>query len=75
MASEIRDGLETLSRALCVLAVERHAKDPGHHRELAAVMWIDVIGDFSEVKITPESRTWLANLLKIDPRSMGGKVK
>jgi hypothetical protein len=70
VASVMQEGLETLARALCVLAVERHAKDPGHHRELAAVMWIDVMSDFREVKYTPQTRDYLAALLKIDPKSM-----
>lgn len=67
--SEVREGLETLARALCALAVERHAKDPGHHRELAAVLWIDCVHDYRDVKIRPEMRDWMAKLLKIDPRN------
>jgi hypothetical protein len=55
---------------MCVLAVERHAKDPGHHRELAAVFWLDAVNDFRDVKIRPEMRDWLAKLLGIDPRNM-----
>jgi hypothetical protein len=70
MASELRQGLELVARALCVQAVERHAKNPGHHREFAAVMWIDVVSDFHEVKVTPETRNWFASLLKIDPKSL-----
>lgn len=70
MASEVREGMETLARAICALAVERHAKDPGHHRELAAVFYIDAVSNFREVKIRPETRNWLAALLKIDPRNL-----
>jgi hypothetical protein len=55
---------------MCALAVERHAKDPGHHRELAAVFWLDAVNDFRDVKIRPEMRDWLAKLLGIDPRNM-----
>ena len=70
MASEVREGLETLARAVCALAVERHAKDPGHHRELAAVMYIDCTNSFHDVKVRPETREWLAKLLGIDPRNV-----
>jgi hypothetical protein len=70
MASEVREGLDNLARAICCLAVERHASNPGQHRELAAVMWIDCVSDFREVKVTQESRNWLAQLLKIDPKTM-----
>jgi hypothetical protein len=69
MASEIREGLECLARAVCALAVERHAKDPGHHRELAAVLWGDCQRDFRDVKVRPETREWMAKLLNIDPRN------
>lgn len=70
IASEVREGLEILARAMCALAVERHAKDPGHHRELAAVFWLDAVNDFRDVKIRPEMRDWLAKLLGIDPRNI-----
>jgi hypothetical protein len=70
MASEIREGFEVLARAVCALAVERHAKDPGHHRELAAVMYIDALNNFHDVKVRPETRDWLAKLLGIDPRNV-----
>ena len=69
MASEVRQGLECLSRAICALAVERHAKDPGHHRELAAVLYLDCLHGFRDVKIRPEMREWLAKLLNIDPKN------
>jgi hypothetical protein len=70
IASEVREGLEVLARAVCALAVERHAKDPGHHRELAAVMYIDALNNFHDVKVRPETREWLAKLLGIDPRNI-----
>jgi hypothetical protein len=70
MASEVREGLECLSRAICALAVERHAKDPGHHRELAAVLYLDCLHSFRDVKVSAEMRNWLAALLKIDPRNL-----
>ena len=69
-ASEIREGMEVLARALCALAVERHAKDPGHHRELAAVLYLDAANGFHDVKVRPETRDWLAKLLNIDPRNL-----
>jgi hypothetical protein len=69
MASEVREGLETLARAVCALAVERHAKDPGHHRELAAVLFLDCVSDYRDLKIRPEIRDWMAKLLNIDPRN------
>jgi hypothetical protein len=69
MASEVREGLETLARAVCALAVERHAKDPGHHRELAAVLYLDAANGFRDVKVRPETRDWMAKLLGIDPRN------
>lgn len=75
VATEIRAGLETLARALCALAVERHATSLGDHREKSAILWIDVASDFREVKVTPETRNWLAALFKIDPRSMGKGVR
>lgn len=70
IASEVREGLEVLARAVCALAVERHAKDPGHHRELAAVMYIDALNNFHDVKVTTQTREWLGKLLGIDPRNV-----
>jgi hypothetical protein len=69
IASEVREGLECLARAVCALAVERHAKDPGHHRELAAVLYIDCMNSFHDVKVRPETRDWMAKLLGVDPRN------
>jgi coenzyme F420-reducing hydrogenase beta subunit len=70
MASQVREGMECLARAVCALAVERHAKDPGHHRELAAILYIDCMNNFHDVKVRPETREWLAKLLGIDPRNV-----
>jgi hypothetical protein len=69
VASQVREGLEVLARAVCALAVERHAKDPGHHRELAAVLYLDALNEFRDVKVRPETRDWLAKLLGIDPKN------
>jgi hypothetical protein len=58
-----------LARSMCCLAVKLEARNPGEQRELAAIMWNDVVTDFREVPTTEEMRNWLAGLLKIDPKT------
>lgn len=74
--SDLREGMDgwaeavrTLARAICVLAVKHEARNPGEQRELGAILWNDVISDFREVPTTEEMRTWMAGLLKIDPKA------
>ena len=61
---------DNLGRAMCCLAVKQEARNPGEHRELAAILWQDVINDFREVATSEEMRNWMAGLLHIDPRNM-----
>jgi hypothetical protein len=60
---------DNLGRAMCCLAVKQEARNPGEQRELAAILWADVVSDFHEVPTTAEMRNWLAGLLKIDPKT------
>jgi hypothetical protein len=74
--SEVRQGMDnlaeaarTLARAFCCLAVKVEARNPGEQRELAAILWNDVLSDFRDVPATPEMRTWLSAFLHIDPKT------
>jgi hypothetical protein len=74
--SEVRQGMDNLAdaaralgRALCCLAVKVESRNPGEQRELAAILWTDVLSDFRDVPVTEEMRTWLAGLLHIDPKT------
>lgn len=58
---------DNLGRAMCCLAVKVEARNPGEQRELAAIMWADVVSDFHDVPTTEEMRNWLSGFLKIDP--------
>lgn len=60
---------DILARAICCLAVKHEARHPGEQRELAAIMWNDVVSDFRDVPTTEEMRNWLSGLLKIDPKA------
>jgi hypothetical protein len=64
MASEVRQGLETLARAICAGAVSQHAKNLGEHAEMAACLWAHVEGGFRETKVNPKIAEWLDKLLK-----------
>jgi hypothetical protein len=64
MASEVRQGLETLARAICAASVSQHAKNLGEHAEMAACMWAHVEGEFRETKVNPKIAEWLDKLLK-----------
>jgi hypothetical protein len=60
---------DNLARSMCCLAVKTESRNPGEQRELAAIMWNDVVSDFKEVPTTEEMRNWMAGLLKIDPKA------
>lgn len=60
---------DNLARAVCCLAVKIEARNPGEQRELAAIMWTDVVSDFRDVPTSEEMRNWLSGLLKIDPKT------
>lgn len=62
-------GFDNMARAICCLAVKTESRNPGEQRELAAILWSDVVSDFRDVPTTEEMRNWLAGLLKIDPRT------
>ena len=64
MASEVRQGLETLARAICTAAVAQHAKNLGEHAEMAACLWVHVESEFRETKVNPKIAEWLDKLLK-----------
>lgn len=65
----IARAFDNLGRAMCCLAVKHEARNPGEQRELAAIMWNDVVSDFREVPTTEEMRNWLAGLMHIDPKT------
>ena len=71
LASELREGLETLARAICAASVSKHATNVADHAEKAAVLWVHVQSDFREGKVSPQTTAWLAALFKIDPKTMG----
>ena len=60
---------DNLARAFCCLAVKVEARNPGEQRELAAILWSDVVSDFRDVPTTDEMRNWLSGLMKIDPKA------
>jgi hypothetical protein len=51
-------GLDNFARAICVLAVKHEARKRGEQRELAAILWADVVSDFRDVPTTDEMRNW-----------------
>jgi hypothetical protein len=56
----IARAFDNFGRAMCCLAVKHEARNPGEQRELAAIMWSDVVSDFHDVPTTEEMRNWLS---------------
>jgi hypothetical protein len=66
---EIARSIDNFARAICCLAVKQESRNPGEQRELAAIIWGDVVSDFHGVPVTEEMRSYLSTFLKIDPKA------
>ena len=60
---------DNLGRAFCCLAVKHESRNPGEQRELAAILWTDVVNDFRDAPTSEEMRNWMAKFLNLDPKT------